>query len=331
MKIAIIGSSGHGWTALEAPDKDLEIAGFCPGYEGEDIAELRQKLRAAGNPREYPDYRTLLEEAKPDAAVVDGRFCDHARMTVYALERGVHVYCDKPAATTLSDWQLVRQAAASGRARLFSILASRYMPWFATAKALVARGAIGKPRLFNGQKSYRLGTRPAFFHSRDTFGGLIPWVAIHSIDLILWIAGQPCREVFARHDRAENRGNGDLEMTSLCCMELGENILASVSADYYRPAAAPTHGDDRLRIVGTEGVIDVVDGVVRLTDSAGERTVDLLRPPAVFSDFLRCVREPETAPPWGSDGLYSTLVCLKARESADLRQNLTVEEPSFLS
>ena len=32
--------------------------------------------------------------------------------------------------------------------------------------------------------------------------------------------------------------------------------VASVTLDYLRPAAAPTHGDERLRIAGTRGVIE---------------------------------------------------------------------------
>ena len=43
-------------------------------------------------------------------------------------------------------------------------------------------------------------------------------------------------------------------MTAITLMELEEDILAHVNTDYYRPQGASSHGDDRLRIVGTSEI-----------------------------------------------------------------------------
>jgi hypothetical protein len=43
-----------------------------------------------------------------------------------------------------------------------------------------------------------------------------------------------------------------METTAICCFTLGNDILAHVNADFYRPDNAPTHGDDRVRVVGTK-------------------------------------------------------------------------------
>ena len=42
----------------------------------------------------------------------------------------------------------------------------------------------------DAQKSYQLGARPAWQKHADTYGSTILWIAIHSIDLMLWVSGQ---------------------------------------------------------------------------------------------------------------------------------------------
>lgn len=319
MRICIIGNSGHGMTVFSALElrSGLEIGAYCEGYPGEDLLALEMEFQRRGlSPVRYPDYRSMLAAGAWDVAVVDGMFCDHATMAMEALEMGIHVYCDKPVATTLSDLARLRETAGRSKALLWGMMTARYDPWFYTAKQYIDQGAVGKIRLLNGQKSYKLGTRPPFFGSRESFGGLTSWVAIHPIDLFLWITGKRCRSIFSRQDCTDNFGNGDLEMTSLCLLELEDHILAQTTADYYRPAAASAHGDDRLRVVGTEGILEVWNNTVHLIDGDGERELPLLASPDVFVDFVDTLRESGHPVPVDCGALYSTEVCLLARESA---------------
>ena len=63
--------------------------------------------------------------------------------------------------------------------------------------------------------------------------------------------GAKFKHLHAIHDSSDNAGLGDLEMTALVTCVLENNIMASASIDYLRPAAAATHGDDQVRIAGT--------------------------------------------------------------------------------
>jgi hypothetical protein len=59
--------------------------------------------------------------------------------------------------------------------------------------------------------------------------------------------------------------------------------------DYYRPETAAAHGDDRLRLAGTEGVAEYSEaGGVTLVSNSSKLTVIDKLPPAgsVFVDFL---------------------------------------------
>ena len=97
----------------------------------------------------------------------------------------------------------------------------------------------------------------------------------------------PVTALSAVTDTAFNAGHGDLEVTSLCQMKTESGILISVSADFLRPQGAPTHDDDRIRVVGSEGVAEYREGAVILTDANGSRTLPLQKGEDVFSLFLR--------------------------------------------
>lgn len=326
MRVCIVGGSGHSHTILHQLDQPevfpLEVCGCCQGFPGEELGgALKTLFQRKMEILQFASYGEMLDRADPELVVVDGLFAHHGSMAAKALNRGLHVYLEKPAATTLEELSLLRQAAERSTARLGAMFTMRYEAPYYTAKRLIEQGVIGRIRLIQAQKSYRLGQRPAFFADRQQFGGLIPWVSIHMIDMILWLTGKKCRRAYASQDASNNRGNGDLEMIALCSMELEDHILASVTTDYYRPEGAPTHGDDRIRIVGTEGILEVIGGTLTLTNGEGCREVALDTPPDLFGDFLRHIRDAlPTRGVGGLDGLYSSYVSLVLRQSADERR-----------
>lgn len=250
MKICIIGNCGHGSSILPELDKrqDIQLTGFCEAYPGEPWENFRREIEEKRNIQlnVYHSYQKMLDQEKPDLVVIDGIFGEHGRTAIEALKRGIHVFVDKPIATELGELDELEQAVKNSSARLFAMLTMRYEAPFYTAWQLVQKGAIGKLRLLNGQKSYKLGRRPDFYKNRKGFGGITPWIGIHMIDLILWNAQKKCISVSSRQDNHDNNDHGDLEMTSQSIMELEDHILVGVNSDYYRPMAAPTHGDDRI-------------------------------------------------------------------------------------
>ena len=53
------------------------------------------------------------------------------------------------------------------------MMAKRYDRGFFAAHSMIARGAIGRVKLINVRKSYRMGKRPAFYADRSTYSGTI--------------------------------------------------------------------------------------------------------------------------------------------------------------
>ena len=98
---------------------------------------------------------------------------------------------------------------------------------------------------------------------------------------------------------------------ALCQLQLEGGILASVSADFFRPEGAPTHDDDRIRIVGTKGVLEYMDGKVTLLNAQGSTQLPLEEGEDVFRLFL------EDSGITEQDSFYVTELALNLNEAAE--------------
>ena len=110
-------------------------------------------------------------------------------------------------------------------------------------------------------------------------------------------------------------------MTSSCRFEMEDGVSAVMTLDYYRPATAPTHGDDRIRCVGTEGILEVRDDKIYLMNGDGVRVIEPTTAPELLTAFL----DGKDAIP-SEEIFYLTRVALLARKSADVKKTVLIGE-----
>ncbi len=324
MKIVFAGGSGHSDRVISTYET---IPGaVCTAFCRTGRSENPKAAARIPDLREYADAVEMMEAEKPDILVSDGFFSTHAPIAAEALKRGISVLSDKPAATAFEDYLALAELVRKPGAPLYwGLLTSRYQDCFYTAKKLVEGGAVGKVRMLNSQKSYTLGNRHEFYRHAETYGGTIPWVSIHAIDWMAWVSGLKYTSVYSVQSSACNRGHGDLEMTAISVLEMEDGCTASIHSDYYRPNGAKVHGDDRLRVAGTEGVLEVRGSKVYLlnAENDGETPLPLLSPPRpLFPDFVRALHGGTGSLISPEDSLYATYVALKARESAETHERI---------
>jgi len=325
MKLCMIGVRGHYGYVLDGLQQlpQVQVVGISAGTDEDDPGDLVRWCSEHGHqPRLFDDYRKMLDDTEPDIVSIDGPFERHAEMCIEAFARGIHVFCEKPVATELEDLARVRQAYAACDVHLASMMGLRYDPAFYTAWQAVVEGAIGELRIISTRKSYRLGQRAPFYRSRESYGGTIPWVGSHAIDWIRWLSQRPFRTVYASHTTRANSEHGELEISALCHFTLADDVFASVSIDYLRPETAPTHGDDRLRAAGTEGIIEVRHGETFLCNGSqeGELKMEVGCERKIFPDFVAHVEGTTKALIDGEDALAVTEASLLARQSADQKR-----------
>jgi len=322
VKAAIIGTSGHIDLALEVRDRmpGVTFVGIAPGSGDEDTREFVLDQMEASLIPFYDDYRRLLDREKPDLAVVAPFFFLQSRIASECLERGIHVFVEKPMAVSFEQLERLRRAYAQGRAELCPMLPSRYLPVFHAAWGAVESGAIGEPLLIHALKSYKLGSRHPMYTHRATYGGTIPWVAIHGIDWIHWLTGGGITEVSACHTTRGNGGHGEMESSGVCLFRLANSGSASLEFDYFRPGSAPTHGEDRLRVAGDKGVLEIFGSEATLFPRDGvPRRLEKGEPLSLFQEFVRHIEEGTPLRVTAEDAFHISELALRCREAADTR------------
>lgn len=302
MKIVFIGSCGHAGQAYAAVKdrSDVSVSGVAAGSDDEIIPDefLCSITR-------YDDYREMLDNLKPDYAVVSPIFGYTGRISIECAKRGINVFSEKPVAKDVDELEVLEEAVKDRGIRFSAMHYLRFDPAFYHGANLARSGIIGKIKMVNAQKSYKFGRRPGWYADRSKYTGTIPWIGIHALDWIYAFTGKKFKGVNAM-------AIGNPEMSVLCQYVMEDDILASVNLDYYRPQGAPTHGDDYVRCVGEDGIIEVRYGKITLIKNGVEEIIPGSAP-ELFTEFIDG-REPIPF----EEVFYLTRIALVSRDAQRL-------------
>lgn len=318
VRIAFIGTDGHtGEVTTPLPMvPDAEIVAV---HESE--ARAKQFARRYPNAKIYTgDYRAMLDEVKPDIATVCNVLSDHAAAIVECLQRDIHVVAEKPVATEPADLDRIKNAMAKSKAKMTAMYNMRYSPPYLALKKIAASGELGEIVQLDSQKSYKVGNRAPWWYKRKTYGGTMPWIGIHMVDLMRFVTGRDFTETFGYQNHFAFPETGDTENVTGHIFRMDNGGVALLRMDYLRPQAATTHGDDRLRIAGTKGVAEYMaaTGVTIVSDKRKTEEVRELPPSEhLFLHFLDHVYNGK-APGITWDEIYRTThIVLAARAAAE--------------
>lgn len=318
MHIAIIGSSGHYPYVLEgaALRQDMPITAIAPGTRGEDLSGLIAACERKGfAPKIYGWWEEMLAEEAIDIAAINPWYCDSAHISMACLRRGIHVYSEKPVATTIGELDGLKRVWQASGADLGAMYDGRHTSWLRTAKKAIDEGEIGRVRLLHGQKSYKMGVRGEVYHKIASYGGMLAWIAIHPVSWFGYVLGAEPVWVSAQTDDHDNGGFGEMESTGCMLLRYPDGVLGTINADFYRPAAAPRHDDDRIRITGTRGMIEVIDGQAWLENESGRRELAPVGAENPFLFFADAVGT-QGAKQQARTAFVTARACLIARECA---------------
>ena len=290
VRIAILGFDGH-------PEEILRPLPQLPDVEVVAVSDPDPKVtaRAVKNSRlaqakQYSDYRRMLDAEKLDLVAVCNPNGDRAEAILACVARKLNVIAEKPLAVEWRDLDRVKKAVAESGIKLGMLLPMRYSPSYLALKKIVEAGEIGEVAQIAAQKSYKAGERPAWMRSRKTYGGTIPWIGIHMIDLMRFTSGREMTAVASFQTRIAFPEIGDMENVTGSLFKLDNSGIGTLRMDYLRPRTAPTHGDDRLRLAGTKGVAEYQAGT-GVTLMSGARKPETIRdlPPqgSVFVDYVQ--------------------------------------------
>lgn len=321
-KVGLIGLEGHHGVILEGILRHGDSKLSAVACRNEMALRLFKSHRAVtAETKFYHDYREMLEREELDIAAVCNVNGQHAETIVECAKAGLHIISEKPLATTLQELEIVKREVERSGVKATMLMTMRFEPAYVRMREMIMEDEIGEPVLATAQKSYRLGIRPDWMKKRDSFGGTIPFIGIHMLDLIRWTTGREFVEGMAYHSNVAHPEIGEMEDNASILLKLDNNGTATIRLDYLRPMSAPTHGDDRLRVAGSKGVIEATENGTRLILIASGRGLMELDIPEtedhIYLDFVRCIQqngEPRIA---FKEACDITEISLKLRDSAD--------------
>ena len=141
----------------------------------------------------YSDYMQMLDEVRPDVVHICTPHYLHADMVVEALDRGINVLCEKPLCIKREDVDRILEAEKRSGAILGVCLQNRYNAANIYAKELLQsrelKCAHGTVLWHRDSAYYASGEWRGKWASEG--GGVLINQALHTLDLLLWMCGDP--------------------------------------------------------------------------------------------------------------------------------------------
>jgi predicted dehydrogenase len=290
LRLGMVGVLGHAGEILTplAHIPDVELVAVAES-DASELAKIKKRPVAA-KATFYSDYRRMLDAEKLDLVGVCTSNGDRAGSVIAVAERGLPLIAEKPLALNRADFEKAKRAVVASGKPIWLILPLRYEPQFLAMRQLVKDGVVGDVGMISSQKSYKAGVRPVWMKERATYGSTILWIGIHMFDLMRWTSGRDFTEVFSYQSQVSAPpGIGQMENTTTTVLKMDNGGTASLHMDYYRSEAAPTHGDDRIRIAGSKGVLEYMAATGLTLLRQGSKVEVISQMPAereIFVEFL---------------------------------------------
>jgi predicted dehydrogenase len=291
IRVGLSGFDGHPEEILRVLPQSPNIELVAVAADGSDPAARTAGLKDqfAARAHQYDALDDMLSHEKLDVVALCNNGGRRAAAIRACAARKLDVIAEKPLALNRADLDAVYAAVKSSGIRLGMLLPMRFDSPYLAMRRMVLAGEIGEVIEMDAQKSYQLGPRPEWQKHAATYGSTITWIAIHGIDLMLFVSGRRFTEVASLQSRVGFPEIGDMQNVTASIFRMDNGGAASLHMDYLRPESAGAHGDDRLRVAGSLGVVEYQEstGVTLLKKGQPPRTIRDLPPKgSVFLDFL---------------------------------------------
>ncbi len=321
-RVGMIGMEGHTrftWDSL--PElRNVKLAAVTIQNEGQ-MEKWRRSSQYSPFVSEYDDYCRMLDQEHLDIVCVYTPNNMHAECVQAAAAYGAHIYTEKPLATTLEDLASTQKAVEDAGVVMTMMLSMRMDGKYQKVREVVRQGLIGEVTQCSAQKSYKVGSRSEWERSREGLGGTIPYIGCHALDLIRWTSGLEFVKGCAFHNNVGDPYLEEMENSASISILADNGATISTRLDYCRPAQAPSHGDDRLRIAGTLGVIEVMKGEIKvITDQQEETLLPPTKKVEQFSNLIAAIEGREKLLVPAEDAYRITEIVLKLRHAADRQE-----------
>ncbi|MDR0719184.1 MAG: Gfo/Idh/MocA family oxidoreductase [Treponema sp.] len=283
LNIGIYGANGHQIVHLFPGRKNVRLAAAA-AFKSES---LPVSLRGKNAPRLYGSLDELLADPEIDlVSLCSPRRADQAGDAIKSLKAGKHVYAEKPCALSEKDLDRIIETAEKTGFHFHEMAGTTFAQPYLSLRERIKSGVLGTIIQIFVQKSYPyVDTRP---QDEGVDGGLTLQVGIHALRLVEHTAGVRVRKITGIETDLGNPKSGGLKMASSLVLSLENGGVGSVVLNYLNPHSFGNWGNEHLRVFGTGGFIESVDGGSKTRLVTGEKDwgqVSLEEPGKEYFDF----------------------------------------------
>ena len=327
MDFAIIGFGGLGKVHYGNVPRiaervgDIRLVALCDVEEsafhvrtstnlGENNAEL--DLSAY---RIYRDVEELFARERLDFVITALPTYLHEKIAVMAMERGIHVFSEKPMALTAAQGEHMLRVAREKHVKLMIGQCVRYFPEYAALKELIDSNKYGKVIQADFQRISPSATWSwqNWMMDEAKSGGATLDLHVHDVDFIHWAFGVP-KGVTSVSTNYKSKHE------SVRTLYHYEDKVVTALGDWGMPGCFPF--TQRFTVRFERATVERAEKGLMLYPEEGEAS--LLEVPAgnghaeELVDFINCIREDrESAVNPPEDSLKSIKIAIAEKVSAD--------------
>jgi UDP-N-acetylglucosamine 3-dehydrogenase len=250
LRIGVIGLGWFGEIHCETivGVASLELTALCTRTP-DRLAALAGKFGVA---KTFTNYHDLLADPEIDAVSICTMWDQHTEPAIAALEAGKHVFLEKPIASTVADARSILAASKRSKGILSIGHIVRFNPRYRMAKQAIEAGRIGKIVAMSSRRNIPAAWTTTILEKI----GPIVGDAIHDTDIMLWYTGDRITSVYAQTVDVRGLQHPDIGQTMY---RFAGGATATLETVWCMPDKTPFDIDERMSIIGTEGIIHVQD------------------------------------------------------------------------
>jgi len=191
------------------------------------------------------DYDLVLDDRDIDLVMITTRHNLHANMVIKALNKGKHVFVEKPLAINYKELKKIEESYNNSKGTLMVGFNRRFSPHIQKIKSLVGIAPMNIVATMNAGKIL-----PEFWvHDMKIGGGRIIGEACHYLDLMVFLSGSKIKSVCMNslgNNPSENTDNASI----LVKMENGSTGVVNYFAN-----GSKSYAKERLEIFSQEKVL----------------------------------------------------------------------------
>lgn len=259
MRYALIGCGRIATNHMKAAvNNQLEISAVCDVVpEHMEVLLAKHELQNDMSILRYTDYRSMIQEVKPDLVSIATESGIHAEIALFCIDHGVHVIIEKPMAMSISDANEIIRCSEEKHVKVSACHQNRFNIAVQEMRHALEAGRFG--RLSHGSIHVRWNRNQGYYDQapwRGTWaqdGGALMNQCIHGIDLLRWTFGGEIEEVYGQ-TRQQFHDYLEAEDVGMAVVKFKNGAIATIEGT---TNVYPKNLEETLYIFGEKGTVKI--------------------------------------------------------------------------